>query len=180
MVLMFRGLLATMLNPAFVLKSSLSHIPWYYSLAVSASAFLLFFLQTGLDLYKTGQKGLGFVFWAAGTGALYGALVIPVLGVLLWLALRMVKAEKGVSWAVSSFCLSYSGALVYGILGLLFSLLLGWRTSIAFGVTGVLWATGPLITAVREMTGGKTALAVILSSFVGAVILYTWSFFGRI
>ncbi len=176
----FRAVLAMMLNPAFVVKSSLSRIPWYFSVLVSALAFFLFFLQTGLDLYKTGQQGLAFVFWSAGAGVAYGALVIPFLGILLWLVLKLAKAEKGMSWAVSSFCLSYSGALVYGILGLLFSLFLGWRTSMAFGVTGVLWATGPLITAVREMTGGKTALAVVLSSLVGTVVLYTWSFFGRV
>jgi len=34
---------------------------------------------------------------------------------------------------------------------------LGCRTSIAFGVTGVLWATGPIIMSIREMSGGKSA-----------------------
>lgn len=177
---MFRAVVAMMLSPAFVLKSAFNHIPKAFSLAVSALAFALFFLQTGLDLYKTGQKGLMFVFLSLGAGFLYGAVVIPLLAALIWLILKVLRNNKSLSWAVASFCFSYSGALIYGVLGLIFSLVLGWRTSIAFGVTGVLWATGPLIAALREMTGGKTALAVFLSTLAGVAVLYTWSFFGRI
>jgi len=172
--------LSMMLNPAAVLKSSLSGTPWYFSLGVSASAFGLFFLQTGLDLYRTGQQTLGFALGAAGVGALYGVALVPLLAVLTWLPLRALKTDKPLTWAIASFCLSYSGALVYGLMGLLFSLLWGWKTAVAFGVTGVLWATGPLIVAIREMTGGNNALSVCFATLAGVTVLLTWSVFGRI
>ncbi|MCR4400098.1 MAG: hypothetical protein QHH05_07735 [Syntrophomonadaceae bacterium] len=168
-----------MISPGAVLRYSLASIHWGFSLAVSTLAFGLFFAQTGIDLYRTGQQGLSFVLLSAGAGAAYGALMIPLLGVLVWLTLKVARTDKGLGWAVSSFCLSYSGALVYSTLGLLFSLLLGWRTAVAFGLTGVLWATGPLIASIREMTGGRTGMAVLLSTLVGAVVLTSWSYLGR-
>jgi len=82
--------------------------------------------------------------------------------------------------AVSVFCLCYSGALIYGLFGLIFSLALGWKTAVAFGVTGVLWATGPMIHTIRRMTEGKTALSIVLSTVAGIAILVSWSLFGRI
>lgn len=175
-----RTLISMMLNPAAILKSTLAGIPWFFSLAVSALAFALFFLQTGLDLYRTGQKQLGFVLGSAGAGAVYGATAIPLLAIAVWMFLKIGRTDKPVGWAISSFCLRYSGAFIYGLLGLVFSLAFGWKTAVAFGVTGVLWATGPLITAVREMTGGNTALGVLFASAVGLVVLITWSAFGSL
>lgn len=175
-----RTIISMMISPGSALKSAISGIPWFFSLAVSAAAFGLFFVQTGLDLYKTGQKGLNFVFLSAGAGAVYDVTVIPLLGALIWCILKLAKSDKSVGWAVSSFCLSYSGALIYGICGLLFSIFLGWRTSIAFGVTGVLWATGPIIASIREMTGGKMTLGIPLATIVGAAVLFSWSLFSRI
>lgn len=172
--------ISMMLNPAVILKSTLSSIPWFFSLVISVSAFALFFLQTGLDLYRTGQKQFGFVLGSAGVGAVYGATVIPLLAVSSWAFLKITtKDVKPIGWAISFFCLSYSGAVIYGLLGLIFSLALGWKTAIAFGVTGVLWATGPLISAVMEMTGGNTALGVLCASAVGLAVLITWSAFWR-
>lgn len=82
--------------------------------------------------------------------------------------------------AVSSFCLSYSGALIYGVLGIAFSLILGWKTSLAFGITGVLWAIGPIIITIRELTGGKNSLSVPIAALVSAVVLISWSAFGNL
>lgn len=176
----FRTIVSMMISPGTVLKASLAEMPLFFSLAVSASAFALFFLQTGLDLYKTGQQGMQFVVLSAAAGILYGAAVIPLLGAVVWLILKLAKTEKSVKWGISSFCLSYSGSLIYGLFGIVFSLLLGWRTSVAFGVTGVLWATGPMIAAIREMTGGKAAAGIALSTIAGAFVLFSWSFFGRV
>lgn len=177
---MLRTIFGMMISPGATLKTAVTGLPWFFSLLVSGLAFLLFFIQTGLDLYKTGQQGIGFVLLSAGAGAVYGITIIPFLGLLIWLVLKAAKCEKGPGWAVSSFCLSYSGALIYGIMGLVFSLALGWRTSIAFGVTGVLWATGPIIAGIREMTAGKNALGILLSTLAGAAVLFSWSFFGTI
>src|SRR5690606_8065461 len=127
-----------MINPAGALSGALSN-KWYLSVAVSALAFGLFFIQTGLDLYKTGQKDMSFVLFSVGTGIVYGLLVIPLLAAVIWIILKAVKTDKNLMETISSFCLSYSGALVYGVLGIIFSLALDWKTSVAFGVTGVLW-----------------------------------------
>ena len=177
---LFRTIFGMMINPSGVLKNALLSTKWYFSVAISAVAFGLFFIQTGLDLYKTGQKGIDFVWLSVATGVLYGMTAIPVIGFFIWIILKLSKSDKNIKWTISSFCLSYSGALVYGVLGIIFSLVLGWKTSVAFGVTGVLWAIGPMIISIREMTGGKNALSIPIATFVGAVVLVSWSFFGNI
>jgi hypothetical protein len=168
-----------MINPAGALKGALSS-RWYLGLAVSALAFGLFFIQTGLDLYKTGQKEWSFVLLSAGTGVAYGLVVIPLIASVMWVMLKAAKTDKSLLQAISAFCLSYSGALIYGILGLVFSLALGWKTAVAFGVTGVLWAIGPMMFTIRELTGGKNALGVPLATLVGAMVLISWSVFGSL
>ena len=176
----FRTIISMMISPAAALKSAVSGFPWFLSLAVSGLAFGLFFLQTGLDLYKTGQKGFGFVVLSGFSGVLYGVVFIPLVGALVWIILKLAKNDKDIKWSVSSFCLSYSGALVYGILGLIFSIVFAWKTSVAFGVTGVLWATGPMILAIREMTEGNNKISIPIATVVGAVVLLSWSLFGQI
>jgi len=176
---LLRTIFGMMVNPAAALRGALAG-RWYLSAAVSALAFGLFFAQTGLDLYKTGQKELIFVLLAAGAGLLYGLAVIPLVAAFLWLVLKAARSDQGILQTISVFCLSYSGALIYGILGLVFSLALGWKTSVAFGVTGVLWAIGPMMVAIRELTGQKRTLSFFLSTLVGALILLSWSVFGRL
>ena len=65
------------------------------------------------------------------------------------------------------------------MLGLLFSLVFQWNTSVAFGVTGLLWATGPLIASVREMSRENTALAVIVATVCSALLLLGWAILGN-
>lgn len=177
---LLRTVFGMMINPSGTLKNALLGTRWYFSVAVSALAFGLFFGQTGLDLYKTGQKEWEFVLLAAASGIAYGLLAIPLLGFFIWLVLKLSRGEHQVTETISVFCLSYSGALIYGVTGLLFSLLFGWKTAVAFGVTGVLWATGPIIMSIRGMTSGKTALSITLATFVGAVVLFSWSIFGKL
>lgn len=177
---MFRTVFGMMINPAGTLKGALASTHWYVAIGVSALAFALFFTQTGLDLYKTGQKSLWYVLMAGGTGLLYGAVVIPLLGAAVWLPLKATKAQEDVKRTISTFCLSYCGALIYGLLGLGFSLILGWKTAMAFGVTGVLWAIGPMIVGIREMTGGKNALSIPIATVISALVLISWSFLGNL
>ncbi len=174
-----RTIFGMMINPAAALKGAISG-RWYLGPLVSALAFGLFFIQTGLDLYKTGQKEWNFVLFSAGIGLVYGLIVIPVISSILWVILKAARTDKSLLQTVSAFCLSYSGALIYGITGLIFSLALGWKTSVAFGVSGVLWAIGPMIITIRELTGGKNALSVPLATLVGALILISWSLFGNL
>lgn len=176
---LFRTIFGMMINPAGALRGAFAG-KWYLSAAVSALAFGLFFVQTGLDLYKTGQKEMDFVLISAGAGLVYGLVMIPLIGAVLWIILKAAKTDKSPLQAISAFCLSYSGALIYGVLGIIFSLVLGWKTSVAFGITGVLWAVGPMIITIRELTGGKNVLSVPLATVVGAVVLISWSIFGNL
>lgn len=176
---LLRTIFGMMINPAGALRGAFAS-RWYLSAAVSALAFLLFFVQTGLDLYKTGQKELDFVFLSAGAGVFYGLVMIPLVGAVMWVILKAAKTDKSLMQAISAFCLSYSGALIYGVLGIVFSLALGWKTSVAFGVTGVLWAIGPMMFTIRELTGGKNVLSVPLATAVSAVVLISWSLFGNL
>ena len=177
---LFRTIFGMMINPGGTLKKSLFTTKWHLSVAVSAVAFGLFFGQTGFDLYKTGQKGLEFVILTSAIGFAYGLLVISILGFLIWTVLKLSKGERRMKETVSAFCLSYSGALVYGALGLAFSLALGWKTSVAFGVTGVLWAIGPMIITIRELTGGRNALSIPIATTVGIAVLISWSILGNL
>jgi len=176
----FRTIFGMMINPSGVLKNAMLSTKWYFSVLVSALAFGLFFIQTGLDLYKTGQKGIDFVWLSVTTGVLYGMVVIPVMGFFIWIILKLTKSDKTLKVAVSSFCLSYSGALIYGLIGIVFSLVLGWKTSVAFGVTGVLWAIGPMIIVIREMTDGKNSLSILIATGMSVIVITSWSFFGNI
>lgn len=177
---LLRTIFGMMINPSGTIKNALLSTKWYFSVAISGLAFGLFFVQTGLDLYKTGQKGFEFVLISGGTGILYGIVAIPMIGALLWAILKMYKSDKDIKTTVSSFCLSYSGALVYGTLGLLFSLAFGWKTSIAFGVTGVLWAIGPMIIGIREMTKGRNGMSIPIATVISVVVLVSWSIFGNL
>lgn len=174
-----RNLFGMMINPARVLKSVLADKKWYLSMIISAAAFGLFFLQTGLDLYRTGQKGLFFVLIMLLTGLGYGAIIIPVIAVLVWLILKIAKVQMTVGQGISIICLSYSGGLIYGISGLFFSLVLGWNTSLVFGVTGVLWALGPMMYTIRQVSNGKRALSITLSTLIGIVVLVSWVWIGK-
>ena len=176
---LIRTIFGMMINPSGTLKNSL-HTRWYFSVIVSAAAFALFFGQTGLDLYKTGQKGMEFVMLTVAIGITYGLLAIPLIGFVIWTVLRLSKKEQKMQETVSAFCLSYSGALIYGLIGLVFSLILGWKTSVAFGVTGVLWAIGPMIITIRNLTGERNALSIPIATTVGVAVLLSWSVLGNL
>lgn len=71
------------------MKNALLSTKWYLFIIISALAFGLFFVQTGLDLYKTGQKGMDFVWLSGATGVAYGLLVIPFIGFFIWIVLKL-------------------------------------------------------------------------------------------
>jgi hypothetical protein len=176
---LFRTIFGMMINPSTALRNAFSS-KWYISASVSAVAFCLFFLQTGLDLYKTGQKGRDFVIMSGGVGIAYGFLIIPILAAVVWVILKVAKTDKSLVESISAFCLSYSGALIYGVLGIIVSVTLGWRTSVAFGITGVLWAISPMIMTIRDLSGGKNFLSVFVATIVCAAVLISWSIFGNL
>jgi len=174
-----RAALAMMINPAAVLQKRVARVPWPFSLSVSALAFLLFFMQTGLDLLRTGQKGAGFVVLLSVEGLLFGSLGIALLAGIAWAITRIFKGDKPLGWAVSAFGLGYCSTLIFTVLGLLFSLLLHWNTSVAFGVSGVLWATGPMIASIKQMSRDNTALSVIVATVCSGLLLLGWVLLGN-
>ncbi|MCX7841747.1 MAG: hypothetical protein N2489_01565 [Clostridia bacterium] len=176
----FRTVFNMMLSPGTAIKKAVSGVPFYFSMLVSGTAFGLFFLQTGLDMYRTGRQPLLFVITAAIAGALFGITAVPAISAILWAVSKPFGCSKSLTWAIKAFCLSYSGALVYCVIGIIISVFFGWRTAVAFGVTGVMWAVGPMIATIKEMIGGKVLLCVMLAALAGSSVLLCWSFLGKI
>jgi hypothetical protein len=140
---------------------------------------MLFFMQTGLDLLRIGQKGPGFVVLLSVEGLLFGSLGIAVLAAIAWVITRLFRGNKPLGWAVSAFGLGYCSTLIFTVLGMVFSLVLHWNTSVAFGVTGVLWATGPMIASIKQMSRENTALSVIVATVCSGLLLFGWVLLGN-
>jgi hypothetical protein len=171
--------LTMILNPGLALKNAMEKVPWMFSLSISALAFTSFFLQTGLDLYRTGHKVILSVIILSLLGALYGSVGVALIACIIWVVSKMFGNDKTLKWTVSAFGLSYSSTFIYAFLGLLFSLFLHWRTAVAFGVTGVLWATKPMISTIKELVKGRLGLSVLLATVCGGLLLIGWVFIGN-
>ena len=158
-----------MANPGAVISRYAADFGMPAAVGVPALAFALFFLQTALDLDQSGKTGpfIG--------GAIVGGLAIPFLALIVWAVTRGFAEKKTLRWTVQAFGLAYGPALVYGVCGLAANVLLGWHTSLAFGVTGVLWTVPPLFATIRQMTGDRRRLSVALATMVGLVVLTFWS-----
>jgi hypothetical protein len=168
-----------MINPGEVVKSQMTRIPWPYSLLISGLSFTLFFLQTGLDMLRTGQIGMSTVILITMLGLFYGTAGVALIALLAWALSQGGQRSYTVDWAISSFALGYSATLVYALLGIIFSLTLGWKTAVAFGVTGVLWALRPSMYTIRQMSGDRVAFSIALTTLCGAIILLGWAVLGR-
>lgn len=168
------------INPGQVVKSQMSRVPWPYSLLVSGLSFALFFLQTGLDMQRTGQIGMSTVVLVSMLGLFYGTAGVALLAVMAWALSSAGERNYTVDWAISSFGLGYSATLVYALSGVVFSLALGWKTAVAFGVTGVLWALRPTLFTIRQMSGDRVAFSVTLATLCGALLLAGWAVLGRL
>ena len=169
-----------MLNPGVVLKSAIERVPWPFSLAVSTLAFTLFFLQTGLDLVRSGQRSPVFAAVLTAEGFLFGSVGIALLAVIAWVLTRPFKSGKHIGWAISAFGLGYCSTLIFDILGIVFSMFLKWNTSMVFGVSGVLWATGPMIATIRTMCRGNTVLSIIVATLCSGLLLLGWALLGNV
>jgi hypothetical protein len=175
----WRSALSMMINPGAVLRNMTTGIPWPLALGISALAFMLFFMQTGLDLVRIGLKTSGFVVLLSVEGLLFGSLGVALLGVLAWMITRIFKGKKSIGWVLSAFGMGYFSTLIFTGLGMLFSIFLHWNTSVAFGVSGVLWATGPMIASIREMSRDNTTLSVILATICSGLLLLGWVLLGN-
>jgi len=172
----WRQLLAVMFNPAGLIQERISTVSWLKTLLIPGLAFSLFFMQTALDQNFEGVRTLFLTL----LGLLYGTVGIIFISLIAWGGSRIFGGKTKATSAIRSFALAYSPTLIYVVLGFFANTFLGWRTAIAFGVTGVLWALGPMITTLRQMTGGKTVASITLATICGAILLFGWSILGGI
>jgi hypothetical protein len=177
---LWKSALTMISNPGLVLKKAMSNIPWPFSLSISSLAFALFFLQTGLDLLRTGHKGITFVIVITLLGAIYGSLGVSLIALIAWGLSKAFGNAQTVKWTITAFGLGYSSTLIYVTLGIAFSLLFHWKTSVAFGVTGVLWATGPMIATIKEMTKERIGVSIMLATICSGLLLFGWSLLGMV
>lgn len=170
-----RLFLSIFTSPRLVFQEHLDSVPAPICLLVSGLAFSLFYFQTGLDLARTGSGSAVGALGLGTLGLIVGSGGVGLLALLAWLLARPYAGNQSLGWTVRAFALSYSPALIYGGLGLMANLLFGWNTSLAFGVTGVLWALGPMLVAIREMTEQRTGLSAIIATACGALMLVVWA-----
>lgn len=175
----WKSALKMIVNPGDVVKRQMSKVPWPYSLSISGLAFGLFFLQTGIDMLRAGQIDYSTVILITMLGIVYGTAGLALVALLAWSLARGSERQYDIAWAVSAFALGYSATLVYALIGLIFSLMFGWHTAVAFGVTGVLWALRPTIMTIRQMSGERVGFSIAVSTVCGAVLLFGWSLLGR-
>ena len=166
-------------NPGEVVKQQMGKVSWPYSLLVSGLSFTFFFLQTGLDLLRSGQIEPAGVVLITLLGLLYGTVGVALIAVMVWALAQAGERNITLDWAVSAFALGYSATLVYALTGLIFSLALGWKTAVAFGVTGVLWALRPTLFTIKQMSGDRVAFSIALTTLCGAILLVGWSLLGK-
>jgi hypothetical protein len=175
-----RTVLGVMVDPGGMIKRRLGDSGLGVALSVSGLAFALFFLQTGIDRAREGQIGGLAIVTLTLAGLVYGTVGVAITGVAGWAGARLLGGACPIGNAIRAFALAYSPTLIYAALGLLFNLTLGWNTAVAFGVTGVLWALGPMILALREMVGGRTWPATILATGCGFLVLVGWMRVGAL
>jgi len=167
------------INPGEVVKSQMTKVPWPYSLTVSGLSFTLFFLQTGLDLQRNGQIEASGVVLMAMLGLLYGTVGVALMAVMVWALSQAGQRGLNMEWAISAFALGYSATFIYALSGLVFSLAFGWKTAVAFGVTGVLWALRPTLYTIKQMSGERVAFSIAMTTLCGAILLIGWALLGR-
>ncbi len=109
-----------MINPGEVVKNQMGKVPWPYSLLVSGLSFTLFFLQTGLDMLRSGQIETSGVILISMLGLLYGTAGVALIAVMVWALAQAGERNITMGWAVSSFALGYSATLVYAVTELFF------------------------------------------------------------
>jgi len=168
------SILLMMVSPGQLLAQGLGKISWPFALSVSGAAFALFFFQTGLDRLRAHTLSAGGCARLALFGAAYGTAGIAAIGLVAWALSKFIGGDQPPGWVIRAVALSYSSGLVYGAAGLVFNLFFKWNTSVAFGVTGVLWALGPMMAVFRNLSKGKIAGSVALASICGALVLLGW------
>jgi hypothetical protein len=165
-------------DPAGLIAGSLAGFGMMSALGVSGLAFAAISLQAALDLSRSGSWDTSALGLLVLRGILLGTVGLAAVAALAWVLSRPFATTQSLGWTVRAFGGAYGNALIYGLFGLLLNLLLGWNTSVSCGVTGLLWALGPLFGSLRELTGQRAGPAALLATFCGAAMLFGWVQFG--
>jgi len=171
----FISMFAIITNPGILLKNHLQSYSWQWALGVSGLAFMLFFMQTSLDVNREGYADGGYIAGMTFTGLLYGTAGVAFFALLAKILVRSSEKTHTTEWTVKAFGLSYAPALVYSVCGLLANIFFGWNTALTFGIPGVLWATRPMTATLQEMTGGKKILSLVIALTFGLILFLAWS-----
>ncbi|MEI6287890.1 MAG: hypothetical protein WCP79_15405 [Bacillota bacterium] len=174
-----RAALCMLINPGMLVKKGMEQMSWPFSLLISGAAFALFFLQTGLDLMRAGEVGLMKVIFFSLVGFLYGSLIVAFIALVAFFVTKAFGNKHTLEWTIAAFGLSYSSTLVFAFIGLMFSIFFQWNTAVAFGVSGVLWALAPMIATVKEMTGGRVWVSLVVATVCGGILLFGWAILGN-
>jgi len=170
------SMFAIITNPGILLKNQMQRYSWQWALSVSGLAFMLFFMQTSLDVNRAGYADGAYIAGMTLTGLLYGTAGVAFFALLAKLLVRSSVKTHTTEWTVKAFGLGYAPALVYSVCGLLANIFFGWNTSLTFGIPGVLWATRPMMATLQEMTGGKKIFSLIIALTFGLILFLAWSF----
>jgi len=170
-----RGMLDMMFQPACALQTGATEGSPLAGLAVSGAAFLLFFLQTGMDRVHAGTATPLLASGLALLGLVGGTLGIATLATATWGLSRVLGGNRPWSWALRAFGMAYAPALVYGLFGLAARLALGWNTAVSFGLSGLLWSLLPLMAVHESLAGGSRLAGVLLTLFSGGLVLAAWA-----
>ena len=168
------SILLMMVNPGQMLTQGLGKVSWPFALSVSGAAFALFFFQTGLDRWHVDRLSAVRCLLLGLLGGVYGTVGIAAIGLVAWALSKLIGGDRPPGWVIRAIALSYSSALVYAVVGLVFNFGFKWNTSLAFGVTGVLWALGPMIAVFRQISKGNLAGSIVLATICGALVLLGW------
>lgn len=171
------GWLAALLEPASLLTRGFGGVGPLAALSVSGLAFATISLQASLDLYRIGLVSAGGALLIVLRGALLGTLGVALIGLLAH-AFGRADTARPLAQTLSAVALAYGGALVYGLVGLVLNLTLGWATSVSSGLAGLLWSLGPLFAVLRESSGGHVGRAATLATLGGSALLFGWVLVG--
>lgn len=168
------NLFAAFLNPGLLIKNNLQGQPWPLAFLVSGFAFIFFFLQVGLDLHRSGAISAGQALALASVGLVYGTLGVSLLAYITWLLASVFKSNCSLTWALQAFALSFAPTMIYVSFGLVANLFFDWNSSIAFGVTGVVWALIPISNVTNTLVEGRKTISIALTTLSGLILLFSW------
>ncbi len=161
-----------MLNPSSVLTDGQVH-KWYLDLILPAFAWMLFFLQVGLDRHRQSGYPPGKIVLLSFIGLIAGYVVVFLTGILMSMLLTVFGKNIRLQLGISCIALSHTYKTFSLILGLLYNFF-GYSSSVAFGTVGLLATLLPVYSGIRGLTRGTTFLAPVLAALIGLIFLVFW------